>query len=269
MSVITEVAPGFHVIENRHVEGKSGLVVTGAKAIIFDAGADLSEGRLILNAVRDVTDLVPVVVYSHGHWDHVRGGPAIEAEEFICHLEAAASVNEQLGEVSRGLPTRTFELSLQLGTKQNPVELIALPGHAPGATVLWSSSSKVLFASDTVVTSIPPVFRDGDSAALLSSLRQIAKLGAHILVPGHGHVVTGREPVQRMIARVIRYLENARELVQASVANGVGVDQLIDDLSDEVEVRNLYPLHPERSLERHRNMYRDLWVEATRGKDLS
>jgi len=80
------------VIETEHVEGKAGFLAGGERALVVDPGGSAAEGRAMAAAVGRLTRLPTVVLYTHGHWDHVRGGIAFKGCEAWCHIDAAPSV---------------------------------------------------------------------------------------------------------------------------------------------------------------------------------
>jgi glyoxylase-like metal-dependent hydrolase (beta-lactamase superfamily II) len=107
------------------------------------------------------------------------------------------------------------ELRVDLGGRE--VHILDTPGHAPGAVCVLLPEMGVLFGGDTVVTAIPPVFRDGRSTALEASLRLLAGLALEVLVPGHGDVVRGRSAVRSAIEWSADYLARVREHVSVRI----------------------------------------------------
>jgi cyclase len=105
------------------------------------------------------------------------------------------------------------ELAVDLGGRS--VRIVPTPGHAPGAVCVFVPEARVLFGGDTVVTGIPPVFRDGDSRTLEGTLRALGDLDIDVLVPGHGPIVLGGERVREAIRWTADYLARVRELVAA------------------------------------------------------
>jgi cyclase len=165
------------------------------------------------------------IAYTHGHWDHVRGGVAFPGHEIITHAHALPGVLDQLAlepgpDPDAGVPTIVMEGPMRLDLGGAVVELIPTPGHAPGSVCAWVPSEGVLYAGDTVVTAIPPVFADGDSATLERTLRSLVGLGAEVLVPGHGRILHGRAEVTACLTARADYLAGIRAEARASLRAG-------------------------------------------------
>ncbi len=231
----------------RHVAAKAGLIVGDRLALLVDAGADAAEGA----ALRTATDGVGVprwIAYTHGHWDHVRGGVAFLGHEIIAHAHAVPGVLDQLAlepgpEPDAGAPTIVVDGPMRLDLGGVTVELIPTPGHAPGSICAWVPSDGVLYAGDTVVTAIPPVFADGDSATLERTLRNLAGLGATVLVPGHGRIVRGRGEVAACLTARADYLAairmEARTWLRSDCADGIVARLPLDRVPPEALDRDL------------------------------
>lgn len=264
MARLWPLAERIFAVDNRHVEGKSGIVVGDSTTVVFDTGCDYDEGREIRELALSLSQSPIVVAYSHGHWDHALGGAAFPDAHVICHVDAVDLVEEQLAASEHGHPQQTFEDSLELELGGVTVSLRHAPGHTAGSAVLWASDAGVLFASDTVVTSIPPVFRDGDEQRLEATLASLRHLGADVLVPGHGDVVRGGGTIDDVLSATLDYLVTVRENVERSVDQGLSKREILDAIDDFDARVEAYPLDPERTIERHRNLYADMVVDVLR-----
>lgn len=170
-------------------------------------------------AARIVAERTPIVVYSHGDWDHIWGTAAFAsprgivahaacAERFRTELpaelaERARSEPGRWDAVRLVPPTRTFSQTLDLHLGGLSVRLEALPGHTPDCAVAWIPSWGVLLAGDTVETPLP-VVNDGDAVAgWVERLRGWAREPElRWVVPSHGRV-GGPEVIRETLA----YLE--------------------------------------------------------------
>ena len=225
------------VLGLRHVGGKAGLIIGDDRTLLIDAGADTEEGAAIIACARALGHEPDTLVYTHGHWDHVRGGVAFRGPEVFAHAHAVPAIRIQLALEGRdadadgGQPSTnvlTTPISLDLGGVH--VELLETPGHAPGSLSVLVQEEGVLFAGDTVVTAIPPVFGDGDSVTLERTLRTIAAIGVQTLVPGHGAIVRGSDAVRVAVLARADYLSHTRERA-ASLFGPMGVDEIVDELA--------------------------------------
>ncbi len=221
---VTDVAPGILAVQAQTADGKLGAVIGSRRALAIDAGLNVGEGAALTAAISAAEGHPGLLLYTHGHLDHVLGGSAFRDGEVFAHRAAAVHIERQLpawaqraGEplaqfapkVRR--PTITFTASVEVDLGGRVVQIIDAPGHAPGATVAYVPAQRVLFGSDTLVTGIPPYFRDGDSAEMEATLRQLAELGAEVLVPGHGPIVHGAAQVREAVLWSADYIARLRD----------------------------------------------------------
>lgn len=248
---VVEVVSGVFSVETRTADGKAGVVLGSEFALAVDAGIDLEEGARVAATIRSAGRSADWLVYTHGHSDHVLGGGALLEAVALAHIDADSHIRRQIpgwanaagvtpNDLVRrlSLPRLTFvgELSIDLGARS--VRVIPTPGHAPGAVCVLVPDARLLFGGDTVVTGIPPVFRDGDSRTLEATLRALADLDIEVLVPGHGPIVRGRERASEAIRWAADYLAEVRECVVARlgrddaetiVATAAPFDALVGD----------------------------------------
>ncbi len=199
---IRTIAPGVLVLRHRHVEGNTGVVVGSEAAVVIDTGPGPDHGALIRSVLLELD--VPCVgtILTHGHWDHVLGGgfgAVTIAHARTGYLMKAALSNmsritgRPRGEIEESLPWPTADVSkwqsIDLGDRL--VELMPTPGHSPDSICVFVPDCGILFGGDTVVTCIPPVFRDGNSRQLEATLATLTgKSGLSVIVPGHGRIAT-------------------------------------------------------------------------------
>ena len=113
-------------------------------------------------------------------------------------------------EASLPWPTDTFRERASIDLGNRSVELIATPGHSPDSVCVFVRDCGVLFGGDTVVTCIPPVFRDGSSRQLEDTLATLAREpGISTIVPGHGSLAEG-EGVMETLQWAQSYIHSLR-----------------------------------------------------------
>ena len=165
------------------------------------------EGASLADAVRGTGHAPEWLAYTHGHVDHVLGSTAFPGANVVATRAAADHIHAQVDEwavrertssddlaARLGFPTILAEDELELDVGRRPVQLFTTPGHAPGAVSVYVPDARTLFGGDTVVTGIPPTFKDGDSGTLERMLRRLADLDVETLIPGHGPLVVASDP---------------------------------------------------------------------------
>ncbi len=90
-------------------------------------------------------------------------------------------------------PTLTFESNVTLRQGDTTFELISTPGHTDGQIAVFIPERKVLFTGDTIFNGVQTWHYASNIEQWISSLRNLKKLDAKIVVPGHGPVCTMRE----------------------------------------------------------------------------
>lgn len=234
-----ELRDGVYVITTDNWRLNSGLVVGSQRALVVDTGAGPRQGREILAAVRNVTQLPLTVVNTHAHYDHYMGNAVFAragAVEFWAHKTCAATMRSlggyqrsfvgtqepEMGE-AQGLdtqlvfPTNTLpgtgrrpSLSrIDLGDK--PVTLFFLgQGHTDHDVCVGVDD--VVFCGDLIEEGADPGFDDAYPQRWVESLRALATLERYkVFVPGHGNPVTATFVLQQAdtMALAIRRAEEA------------------------------------------------------------
>ncbi|CAL8899351.1 MBL fold metallo-hydrolase [Kocuria varians] len=225
MARTQELRRGVYVIGTENWRLNSGLVLGTQRALVIDTGAGPRQGREILAAVRDITDLPLTVVNTHAHYDHYMGNAVFAragATEFWAH-KACASAMAEVGEFQRSfvgtqepemgdatgidtqlvLPTNTLPgngrrpslTRIDLG--ERPVTLFFLgPGHTDNDVCVGVHD--VVFCGDLVEEGADPNFEDAYPQRWVESLRALATLERYTaFVPGHGTPVTANFVAQQ------------------------------------------------------------------------
>lgn len=232
--VNAEIAPGVVVVETSTADGKIGVIAGDRVALAVDAGIDASEGRRSLDTAQALGRPETWLAYTHAHVDHALGGMAFRGRQILASPAIADHMGAQVDAWSErtglapdalrevlGWPTIHFSQGGEVDLGGRRIVLVDTPGHAPGALCVLDPDAGVLFGGDTIVTGIPPYFRDGDSGVLESTLRQLATLDLEILVPGHGEVVLGGERIRRAILWEAEYLARCRSHVAERLGDDV------------------------------------------------
>jgi glyoxylase-like metal-dependent hydrolase (beta-lactamase superfamily II) len=270
-----EIAPGVVAVETSVADGKIGAIAGDRVALAVDAGIDDAEGRSVAEAIAGMGHKADRIVYTHAHIDHALGGSVFRGGEIIAtpgirgHMQGQLDAwSERTGEsrsaldARLGWPTLVFQGDFEIDLGDRIVRILDTPGHAPGAVSVYVPDCGVLFGGDTVVTGIPPSFKDGDSTTLIATLRKLAATDFEVLVPGHGEIVRGREEVRASIVWVADYLERCRLHVSERYGS-VEPDEIVATSTYDEFVGDRLPADRHRMVWRHEQTIRQLIVELS------
>lgn len=219
------VRPGIFAIyePGQFEEAISYLIVGTEKALLWDTGLGIGDIRAVVAAL---TELEPVVVNSHTHYDHVGGNHDFAtvygtATDFTAtnargttHDEVAEFVSE--GWIWKETPPgfsreeyviQPFTISetlregdvLDLGGRK--LEVLLTPGHAPDAVCLLDRESRILFTGDTFYPAVLYAHLPGSDLATYRAtaarLKELAPL-VDELIPSHNEPLVPSDYLVRM-----------------------------------------------------------------------
>ena len=210
MSRWLEVGPDNYVLTTQGSLLNTGLVVGSERALVIDTGSGPRQGREILDAVREKTQLPLVVVNTHAHYDHFFGN-AVFADagvtEFWAHENCAAEIGENGDSQRPAVATAEPEMAAGEGSntelvvpnaivKDQPVLLdlggqtvtFFYLGHGHTDGDLLVGTATTLYAGDLVEQGSHPSFEDSYPEEWADALRHLSALRHRyeFLVPGHG-----------------------------------------------------------------------------------
>lgn len=214
-----EVGDGVLARRYTELDLTVGLVVGGERALVVDTRGDRAQGAELLAAVRAVTALPIIVVYTHAHFDHCFGTSAFVRTGKIpvyAHPACAAALADG-AEAQRAEWTAYYR---DRGDLTTAAELAASPVVAPsalvsgeatlelgGRTVVLSHPGRahtdhdlavrvpdaaVSFVGDLMEQGGPPDFTDAHPLAWPDAIARLRAAAPATVVPGHGDPV-GRE----------------------------------------------------------------------------
>jgi glyoxylase-like metal-dependent hydrolase (beta-lactamase superfamily II) len=249
--VARQLAPGVYAVlgdTGRGSEGRpnAGFIVTDGGVVVVDALASPREGEALLRTIRGVTrQPVRWLVLTHHHPDHTFGAVVFRraGARVIAHPDARTLASEAgpdalvadwvrvVGlDAMRGFqfadsadrPVSTSD-TLQLGGR---TIVITHPGagHTPGDLMVWLPHERVLFAGDLLVEDGVTMVVDGSAAALRRCLDAIDRLGADVVVPGHGAIP--RQPAA-LVQRTREYMTGLERDMRAAVEHGVPMQRAL------------------------------------------
>jgi len=231
----SEPIPGIVVYEHSVVEGKNAIIFGSDDVLAVDACMEPSEASDMADIAIARRRRVSCLAITHGHPDHVFGSSHFKNVDVIAHKEHDAMVRRSVMTHAARLdrdpddlyeslahPSSVFEHSVTIDLGGRNVELFHTPGHTPDSICAFLPDEGVLVGSDTVVTGIVPAIGDGDSLQLESTLRELAKRNAALLIPGHGSLVSGEERVRDTILWSADYLGSIRERIASHLSQARG-----------------------------------------------
>jgi cyclase len=191
--------------------------LTGPQGVIsIDTCSTRRRTEAYQRAIAAVTPApVRAVVNTHHHGDHTFGnclfpGAAVIAQERTRAEAIAFGAPTELpfwdgpdwGELTLEPPFITFtdQIALHAGDLRAEVRYVGTPAHTTNDSVVWIPDRSVLFCGDLIFNGGTPFVLMGSVAGAIEVLEQvIAPLGAQTIVPGHGPIFTGPEPLERTL----------------------------------------------------------------------
>ena len=157
-------------------------------------------------------------------------------------LESLVSRNPEFGRELSQSPVEHASLSftrrMQLWKGGCEVQLFATPGPTAGSIGVFLPDTGVMFTGDTVVTDMPPLLAEADSAVWLETIKQIQNWPAPIkqIVPGRGKPST-----LEALTTLADYIQMMRQRLQTHIQEQRPREEIHSYLLDFL---NLYPNPP-------------------------
>ncbi len=239
-----EIASGVHYLAGF---GNTTIVLGSDRVAVVDPGL-FTNGPRVVEELRRLTDLpVRYIVYTHGHYDHAFGTPALledaaarghDAPDIVGHVNVArrfaryaktaghlagtfdaqfAIWDRHGGDVVRTAryvaPTVEYEDRLVLdGLGGQVLECRHGLGETDDHTWVWIPGPKVVVGGDFIVSSLPnagtPFRVQRYVLEWAEALEEMASLEPAAIVSGHGGVFSQDGPdMLRTTARALRHLD--------------------------------------------------------------
>ncbi len=209
-----------------------GMIVHERSALMVDAGLDPDTARKALRELEGLDADLVAIALTHGHADHF-GGAAWAAERyetpvFASPLEGAFAehpILEPLFLYGGAAPIEELRSKFTLaerGTERTkplspgrvtlagvPVEIVALPGHAPEQVgIAYPGEAPTLYCGDVVFPKSTldrhPILFCADMDAWLATLARVPELPYARFVAGHGAPITDVAPLAEATAARLR-----------------------------------------------------------------
>ena len=212
-----EVAPGIWHIEEPFYAADFRCNIFLVKGREFDLILDSGLGVAPLRPFVSEISASPILIASHGHYDHLGGN--WEFEERWAHANEADILAHPTRENTLGarflddadfarLPFEGFEAAnwqpraapatrilrdgeiLDLGDRQ--LQVIHAPGHSPGLICLWDETNKILFSTDAVYDGeIFDFLPCSDIPTYLQTMKKLRQLPVETAYPCHNQIMDG------------------------------------------------------------------------------
>jgi len=137
-------------------------------------------------------------------------------------------------------PTITLSQRLTLYIGDHTFRLINLPGHTPFQVAVYIPEERVVFTSDNIFHRVQAWLHQSVPYEWLDSLKQIQKLEADVLVPGHGSICN-RSYLPEMSAIVQAWID----AISAAINQGLSVEEahakIVEEAQDKLSKIGCYP----------------------------
>jgi cyclase len=237
-----ELLPGVHAWvqpDGSWWVNNAGAVVGDGGVLIIDTCATAHRTRRFLDAVDVAAGGVPLrlALNTHQHGDHTYGNSLLPAATVIVghpHMREGLRVDPVIdgcppfwspvpdwGSVTRRLPDVTVDGALTVHVADRRVEVLhpGGPAHTTGDLVAWLPDERVLFCGDLVFAGLTPLVFMGSVPGALAAVDWLARLGAGVVVPGHGQVLTGAD-IDRVLEEHRRYYRFVLDVAEDGLSRG-------------------------------------------------
>lgn len=226
----------------------AGFIVGSNGVAVVDTFIGVDPAKELLAEIRKVTNLpVRYVINTHYHLDHT-GGNAVFAEAgatIIAHRNvrtwlrtenlkffgATPKPEDKARVEALALPDMVYSdaIDLYLGTRL--VQVLYMPGHTGGDSVVFVPDANVVFAGDLVWQHHLPNLIDASTQPWIQTLdKLLAEHPSATFVSGHGDLATPAD------VRDLRdYLNTLRLYVAKAQADGKSGQDLMDTVTAELK----------------------------------
>jgi alkyl sulfatase BDS1-like metallo-beta-lactamase superfamily hydrolase len=257
--------------------GNVSAFATDDGLVLVDSGGFLTaEG--VREQLRGWTDLpLHTVVFTHGHVDHVFGVPAFEAEaaekgwprpRVVAHRSVPARFDRyeltagyngainarqfQLEELRFPTdfrrPDETYDTQMKLEAGGEQFELRHARGETDDHTWVWLPGRRTLCCGDLFIWATPnagnPQKAQRYPLEWAGALREMAGLGAELMLPGHGLPVVGAERIATALSDTAALLESLVEQTLALMNEGASLDRVLQEVEAPPELLGKPYLRP-------------------------
>jgi cyclase len=147
---------------------------------------------------------------------------SFKLEELKMWMGYYQAIKESQGNYKITLPNTFMEDTLVIkGTEREAVLFTKGKGHTESDIVLWLPDDKILFATDLLFVDCHPWLGDGFPEEWIAYLKDLKRLKAKFIVPGHGELASEED-----IDEIIHYIITINNIVDNAIANNLTEEQL-------------------------------------------
>ena len=210
----------------------TGFLVGSRGVVSIDASSTTARTRAYLDTIATVSDRpVRTLINTHHHGDHTFGNYLFPSATIVGQERSRAAIQAwglprsapywtevEWGDVELAPPFLTFDESVTVYVDELRCEVrhLGLPAHTDNDAIVWLPERKVLFSGDLLFNGVTPFVVQGSVGGMLETLAEVERLGAEVIVPGHGPVC-GPE----VIGYVTSYLRFVQDVATQGVAAGI------------------------------------------------
>jgi len=249
-------------VASRYIVGNVTVFQTPAGQLWIDTGSRDSTAAIKHAVQQWENSAVHTIVYTHGHLDHVSGGLLADQQadangqtrpRVVAHANVplrfdryrrSAGWNTEINrrQFRRGdfttewpdeyrYPDETFHESLTLEIGGEVFELRHGKGETDDHTWIYAPARKLICAGDFIIWAAPncgnPQKTQRFAREWAVTLREMQRLDAEILIPGHGPAVLGADRVQKLLGDTAEFLESIHDQTLALMNEGKALDDIL------------------------------------------
>src|SRR5689334_4811618 len=227
--------------------------------VLIDTGAHVNQSETVAMVRRFAPDRVHTAIYTHGHADHACGMPAFVAEaqhqrrarpRVVGHRATAARFDryKRTGGYNAIINGRQFGLSstwpsdyvypdtyfddrFTVSAGSIKFECHHGRGETDDACWVYIPQRKVLCTGDFIIWASPNAGNPQKAVRYArdwaEALRAMVKVGAEVLLPGHGVPVFGALRVRQVLTDTAEYLQSLYDQTVALMNTGTALDEIV------------------------------------------
>jgi cyclase len=205
----------------------TGFLVGPQGVISIDSCSTERRTRAYQTAIAAVTPSpVRALVNTHHHGDHTFGNCMFPTAAIIAHEQTRVAAiasgppanlpfwdGPEWGNLSLEAPFVTFtdQIALHSGDLRAEVRYVGTPAHTTNDSIVWIPERSVLFCGDLIFNGGTPFVLMGSVEGAIEVLENVLRpLNAQTIVPGHGPVFQGSEPLDETLDYLRFVLDHAR-----------------------------------------------------------
>ena len=244
----TEVGEGLWAF-TAEGDPNSGVIIGDESVMIVEAQATPRLARMVIDKVREVTDLpISHLALTHYHAVRVLGASAYGAREIVMSAAARAMVVERgqedwdsefqrfprLFEGHESIPgltwpTTTFDGGMSVYLGQRRVDIMQLGrAHTAGDAVIYVGDQNVMFTGDIVEDHSACYCGDGHFHDWPDTLDAIRSWNLDAIAPGRGGALQGSEAVNRALDSTEDFVRSTYDSVARVALRGGSLKEAME-----------------------------------------